>query len=70
MDVDVAKEQWDSVTEYVIPALQKKLKLSSGHSFILEVEYFTKIERRNYLKIKSFAIYSVKQFLAKITYIK
>ena len=69
MDVDVAKEQWDSVTKYVIPALQKKLKLSSGHSFILEVEYFTKIKRRVYFKIKSFAIDSGKHFLTKITYI-
>jgi len=30
LDVDVSKEQWDSVTKYVIPALQKKLKLSGG----------------------------------------
>ena len=36
MDVDVAKEQWDSVTKYVIPALQKKLKLSSGQNSFLK----------------------------------
>ena len=35
LDVDVSKEQWDSVTKYVIPALQKKLKLSWGHDIFL-----------------------------------
>ena len=36
LDVDVSKEQWDSVTKYVIPALQKKLKLSSGQNSFLK----------------------------------
>ena len=65
LDVDVSKEQWDSVTKYVIPALQKKLKLSSGHNFILEVEFLTKIKRRKYLKNKSFAVGNGKKFLTK-----
>ena len=36
LDVDVSKEQWDSVTKYVIPALQKKLKLSLGHEIFFK----------------------------------
>ena len=76
LDVDVSKKQWESVTKYVIPALQKKLKLSWGQNLFRKKKIFEQINKHADKKNLNlwFALtlikVEVRQSVQMVTYVK